>query len=304
MEAFRTIPFQQVKRIIGFIDTEPQSPTFGCADRYYWHYKLHDYHNARMQEACLLLAFFYLDKGADLCQNEKLFNLIKGVIGFWAKNLNQNGSVNEIFPHEQSFCASAFSLYAVTETIGLLDLKAEKETHQKEWEKCGDWLMKNGNWHISNQIAASALALYNLGELTREERFTTEARNRIERLLAGREQGGYFKEYGGFDLGYNTLTMSLLAQIYLKNKDERIKTALVKSNELIAKYLDAAGNYDCSAMSRGTAFLYPFSFKVTNSPILDTIKQGLAQDRILNPNWLDDRYLIGLANDYVLTYYS
>ena len=30
---------------------------------------------------------------------------------------------------------------------------------------------------------------------------------------------------------------------------------------------------------------------------------GLENDRIINPDWLDDRYLIGLSNDYLMTHY-
>jgi hypothetical protein len=56
-------------------------------------------------------------------------------------------------------------------------------------------------------------------------------------------------------------------------------------------------------MSRQTAFLYPFSFKFINSPTLEKIQKGLENDMILNPDWLDDRYVIGLTNDYLMTYY-
>ena len=56
-------------------------------------------------------------------------------------------------------------------------------------------------------------------------------------------------------------------------------------------------------MSRNTQFIYPFSFKVSRSPILEKIKKGIENDLILNPDWLDDRYLVSLANDYLMTYF-
>jgi hypothetical protein len=303
MEVFKNIPFGHIKRIIGFIDSDPGSATFGCADRYYWHYKLNDYANARFQECSLALAFFYLDKGSFLYSNQKLLELINGAILYWTKERHQNGSVDEIYPQEQSFCATAFGLYIITETIGLLKSDEAFNQNRNGLEKTGDWLLKNGNWHITNQIAASAAGLYNLGNLLQEKKYSDEARRRIEFLLAEFDKNGYFTEYGGFDLGYNTLTMSILARIYQKNNDNKILECLRKSEEKISVYLDEFGRYDNTGMSRHTQFIYPFAFKVLQSPIFSKIKQGIEKDLILNPDWLDDRYLIGLSNDYLMTCY-
>lgn len=57
-DIFKDKAYKHTKRIIGFIDKESESPTFGCADRAYWHYKTIDYFNARYQEAILILTFF------------------------------------------------------------------------------------------------------------------------------------------------------------------------------------------------------------------------------------------------------
>jgi len=303
-EIFKEKVYKHIRRIIGFIDTDENSPTFGCADRYYWHYKLKDYYNARFQEVSLVLAFFYLDKDAYLYKNEKLFGLIRGVINFYIKNLNRNGSVNEIFPHEQSFCATSFSAYIITETLNLLNLDNEKKKYKKELEKVGDWLSKNENWHIANQVAASAITLYNIGKICGNEKFLKESDRRVKILLNNFKKDGYFKEYGGFDLGYNTLSMSLLAQLYLKTKDKELINVIKLAEKHVEKFLDKYADYDNIKMSRNTNFIYPFSFKVLKSPILEKIITGLKEDRILNPDWLDDRYLIGLSNDYLITYYK
>ena len=68
-EIFKRKAYKHIKRIIGFIDTDPASITFGCADRNFWHYKLNDCSNARYQEACLILAFAYSDKNCFLYKN-------------------------------------------------------------------------------------------------------------------------------------------------------------------------------------------------------------------------------------------
>ena len=228
---FKKKAYKHIKRLLGLVDIEVDSVTFGCADRYYWHYKLHDYYNARFQETVLILAFVYLDQNNFLYKNKKSLDLIKGIINFWLNNLNRNGSVNEIYPYEQSFCATSFSSYIITEAILLLGLQDEYQDHNRKFEKVGNWLGKNNNWHIANQISASAVALYNLGVLVNDKKFIKESNNRINFLLKDYDKNSYFSEYGGFDLGYNTLTMSCLARIYQKTQDNRILEVLNKSNE-------------------------------------------------------------------------
>lgn len=300
---FKQKAFRHSKRIIGFIDNDIKSPTFGCADRNYWHYKIIDYHNARYQEVALFLAFFYLNKEGFLYKNENLLALIKGVINFWFKNLNKNGSVNEVYPYEQSFCATSFTAYIITETILLLDLMDIAKEYEKQLNTNGIWLSKNGNWHITNQIAASSIALHNLGILLKDDSLFSESSRRKNFLMRNYEESGFFSEYGGFDLGYNTITLSCLARLYQKTHDIGILNLLQRANILIDSYLDKYSRYDNINMSRNTEFIYPFSFKITKSGILDKVRQGLEKDMILNPDWLDDRYLIGLSNDYLMTYF-
>lgn len=300
---FKEKAFKHIKRVIGFIDNDITSPTFGCADRNYWHYKIIDYYNARHQETCLVLAFFYLDKDGFLYKNEKMLNLIRGVIEFWLKNLNKNGSVNEVYPYEQSFCATSFTAYIITETIFLLNLKEIKEIYRDKLSKVGLWLTNTGNWHISNQIAASAMALYNLGIMLSDDNFVKESFKRVDFLIENLKKNGFFEEYGGFDLGYNTLTMSILARFYQKTSYAGIIKILEQLNGVINSRLDKYAMYDKIDMSRNTEFIYPFSFKLTGSGILKKIRDGLEKDLILNPDWLDDRYLTGLVNDYLMTYY-
>jgi len=303
MQIFKNKSFRHLKRIIGFIDTDPQSPTFGCADRYYWHYKLHDFPNARFQEACLAFAFAYNDSTHFLYKNAKLKNLLNAVIGFWLKARNRDGSVNEAYPREHSFCATAFGLFIITETMEILGQKEISEKYLARLEKTGAWLGANMKHEIANQATASAIGLYNLGAMQDNDQFKTEAKRRVKILLDGFRQNGYFSEYGGFDLGYNTITMSLLAQYFRKTRDEEVYKILLAADKKLSGYLDENGAYDQTGMSRNTEFIYPYSFKVTKSDILDKIAKGVEQDVILNPDGLDDRYVIGLVNDYLLTYY-
>ena len=46
---FQNYADRQVARILTQMDRDPQSPTFGCFDRNYWHYKIRDYPSSILQ---------------------------------------------------------------------------------------------------------------------------------------------------------------------------------------------------------------------------------------------------------------
>ena len=62
-------------------------------------------------------------------------------MNYLVKIQNKDGSFNEWYPYENSFVASAFSSYAVSETLLILpELKSEKLT--KALEKSAAWISK------------------------------------------------------------------------------------------------------------------------------------------------------------------
>jgi len=197
-------------RILGFLDRskKEQSETAGCFDRYYWHYSLHDISNSRFQEAAYLLQFLYNSNELfGFYNNPRILEWLQNSITFWQKTLHIDGSCNEIYPFERSFCATGFSAMIITEILLKqpnlkIDLDALSLT--------GKWLKKNSNAHISNQMAASAAALYNIFLLTNADHFKAAAEQRIEALLKKFKKNNFFSEYNGFDIGYQTITLSVL----------------------------------------------------------------------------------------------
>ena len=71
MNPYKQIILLEVPKILSLLDRDEDSPTYGCFDRNFWHYKLNDYSNARMQEVCLILAFCHQDKEGEFYKNEK-----------------------------------------------------------------------------------------------------------------------------------------------------------------------------------------------------------------------------------------
>lgn len=296
---YRDIALNQVPRILGFGNRNITSQTYGSFDRYYWHYKLKDLNNARFQEVALLLALLYKNEFQRniYAKNSSILEWTKAVILFWDKIKNSDGSLNEIYPMERSFCATVMSTYAISEAILILDIKLPIDL-----EKVGHWISKNSKFSLSNQMAASALALINIFRLTSEKCYQKAAEDKIKNLLKVQDSAGYFPEYDGYDIGYQSLTLGFLSRYYKKFPNQQLSQAIYKGIEFLESKINDDGNYDNSGCSRNTKFIYPYTFAVFKSSIIKRVSQGLKSNKILNPAWLDDRYVIPLTIDYLETY--
>ena len=96
--------------------------------------------------------------------------------------------------------------------------------------------------------------------------------------------------------------MGLLYRYYQKTNEQEVLSSINKSLEFMEDKVNEDGSYDYSNTSRKTQFLYPFPFAILNSDISKRITKGLENNSIINPSWLDDRYVIQLTTDYLETY--
>lgn len=302
-------------RILGLIDRQERSETYGCCDRYYWHYRLHDLSNARFQEACLFLAILYTSEfeGNLYHRRASVLDWSLACIEYWMNRLASGGYCAEVYPYERSYCATAFSSFAVTETLLLFtqgDSAAQEKARaflaqgrvQDIFRRVGRWIMGHPNHDVANQLAAGAASLANLSLLTSEPGLQEGSDAILRRLRTDFDEFGYAREYGGLDIGYLSITHSLLAWMRDRSVESNgpppLAGMMEKTNARLDPLIDAWGNYDPRGTSRNTQFLYPYGFYRTGSPIFGRITKGIEENRIITPSWMDDRYCVALAVDY------
>jgi len=300
LDIYKQIAFSQIPRILGLGDRNPYSKTFGCFDRYYWHYKLLDFANARFQESALILALLYTDDsdGNIFYNRQTIYQWAIGAIKFWAEIQRRDGSFDELYPHEHCFCSTAFSTCAITESMLILDARCCLESVAK----AGNWLSHNENLRAANQMIASLLALYNVYLLTGDEKFQQAADEKLSKVLELQASEGFFPEYGGYDIGYLSICISYLAKYYKKTQNSKVYESLDKSVRFAQGKLRDNGSYDYSKTSRGTQYLYPHGLMIIAPHIIEKHIAGLESNEIMNPCWMDDRYCIPLTIDYLQTY--
>lgn len=299
----------QISRILGQLNRNPSSSTYGSFDREYWHYKTTDFSCARKQEATLTLALLWnlKDKKNPYYQNNGLLAWINAAMQFWMRIQNKNGSFSEWYPNECSFGATAFSLYAATEI--LLEFKENIKDFEKilkVFEKTGSWLAGRKEIRAENQECGAIAGLFNLYLLTKDEKLKTAVDEKVKQLQKRQNREGWLNEYGGADIGYLSLAIDYLAKYYSKSKDEKALAVIKKALEFIQYFMHpnytSGGEYG----SRNTEYLIPSGFETVNEKVADTIaffiRKVLSLGKGIGLKALDDRYLLYNGYTYLQAY--
>ncbi len=290
-----------IPRALTLGDRLQGSDTCGCYDRYFWHYKILDFANARFQEIAWLLAVVYSNKLCDspYYQNINVKKWALSAIQFWCQIQKSDGSVDEVYPFEHSFVSTAFSTFATTEAALIL----EDSSFNTSFEKSANWLASHNNMRVANQMAGAAAALYNTYLLTNNDKYRIAAKDKIKKLSTLQHNDGYFIEYGGFDMGYLSIGLSYLARYYEKSSDPQTGEMIKKAITFAKHKVSDDGTYDYSKTSRNTQYIYPYGFLHEEElSVINKHTNGLNQNRVVSPLTMDDRFFAPLTVDYLTTY--
>ena len=274
----------QIPKILTLLDRNLHSPTYGCFDRNFWHYKIIDFPSGMAQEFVLPLALAY---SLEIPNNpyylqEMIHKWIEAGILYAAKTAHLDGSCDDYFPFERASGATAFSLLASIESYQILGLNNYKIL--SFFEKRADWLVHHyESGKLANHEALIILCLELLSKLLETSKWDTAKANRLSRLLSWQSQEGWFTEYSGFDPGYHTLTISCLARIYELNKSEKLKDIITKAVELAAQFIHPDGSFGGEYASRNTYNFFPHGFELVGKWLPAALS-------------INDQFLIGLKN--------
>src|SRR5687768_17557725 len=119
-EALALIP-----KILTLQDRNAHSPTYGCFDRNFWHYKIIDFPSGMAAEFVwpLALAYSLPIPGNIYFQQPAIKESVEAGILYAARSAHPDGSCDDYFPFEKAAGAAAFSLLAGLEAYSLLGLR-------------------------------------------------------------------------------------------------------------------------------------------------------------------------------------
>jgi hypothetical protein len=272
-----------------------------------------DFPGSSFQIASLALALVYAKEYPNniYYKHPKIRDWAIAAMEFLSETQNPDGTCNDTYPYSWSVAVVAFPTYAVSEAYLLLhkDLKeSSKNVILKTLEKSGNWLLKSHDMNVTNQESAALIALYNLFQITGDERYRNGAENKMKLILKNQSPEGWFNEYGGGDIAYLTVTIDSLAKYYQKTGDKDILKILDKAIEFISYFVHPNGTMGGEYASRNPEFIIPSGFEILSeeiplaSSIADSNIRALNQGQIIGPITLDDTYLCWMLHTYFQAY--
>lgn len=303
-EVLRVLP-----RILALYDTNPISPTYGLGDRYRWAWKLIDFGNGTFQGAAHGLAWLLNHNllPTNFAQSAILRRIDAMFQG--AKTLcYPNGSLEEAFPFESSFCVTALVAYDLLSAIKLLqnNLNQERQTDYLDIIRpMIQFLHHAEETHafISNHLATAAAALYKWSLLTNEP---GEVRGQqiLERILAKQSPEGWFREYEGADPGYQTLCTYYLADLHYLRPDLGLLKPLQHSLQFLWHFAHPDGSFGGYYGSRNTRFYYPAGIEALAGEISEAavlaqfMRNSVEHQTTVTLSAIDEPNLIPMFNSY------
>ena len=258
-------------RILGSIDLGEVSRTHGLADRRRWAWRVSDFSDATWQSSAVGLAVLvssrllpdWLPEHAAVDATTSLGDGLRRLI-------RRDGSLEEAFPRERSWCVTALGALTLGEVMARLDDRISDET-RRAWtvdlDRMTRFLVSGDESHgvISNHRATVAAALMHGAEIG--DAGPARARHLLESLLEAEGNRGWWPEYGGFDPAYQTLCMHYLSLAHQRLSDSDplkadLKDAMSRGFETLAWFMHGDGSFGGAYGRRGGRFLVPSAAEV------------------------------------------
>ncbi|MGD0349304.1 MAG: hypothetical protein ABSB84_03180 [Verrucomicrobiota bacterium] len=295
-DVLRQVARLWLPRLLTQVCRDPSSPHFGCFDRDWWHYHIRDFPSIILQQGGYALHLAsQLDVQGE--QREGLRKLAAAACRFWNARATRRGAFEEYYPWEQGYPPLAFSLLAVMKLVaeGVADVNevragmaAASRQLQRRFES------QAANQQVAG-LAALAWCRKVSPELVPETRFESLA----ARSLALQTKEGWFEEYGGPDLGYLSVTVDCLWDLFDVTGDERFLISIDRAVACIKLFTAAtpAGSIGMHN-SRNTDYLVPYGLvrAARQWPTTENVELvgrllGSASDPAHFLNAVDDRYV-------------
>jgi hypothetical protein len=297
-------------RLLSLFDTDQTSVSYGLGDRYRWAWGLIDFGNGTFQGAAHGLSRLWeSDSWPYPTSTEQFLQRIDSLFEGAKYLTGKDGSMEEAFPKEGSYCVTALVAFDLICSIDLMSGIAEERQIGK-WSAVVSpmirYLVEADETHaiISNHLATAAAALARWDKRVKDVKVETKARLLLERILENQSREGWFREYGGADPGYQTLCTYYLADLHQVRPDWNLLPSLRKSVQFIWHFAHPDGSFGGHYGSRCTRFYYPAGMvalaeEIPEAKALSGFMRGaIASNQVVNLSAMDEPNLVPMFNAY------
>lgn len=246
---------QTVPRILTQIDRDPLSPSYGCCDRNWWHYRIRDFPSIILQQAG-----YAVHLAGQLAKYEEhapaLDTLAAASCAFWSNRASRFGAFEEYYPWERGFPPLAFSTLSMVKLAG--DGTVGREEIIRGVRAAAKQLTRRFESEAANQQVAGLAALAWIKKLYPDLVTTEEYETCRNRTLDLQSSEGWFVEYGGPDLGYLSVILDCLWDLHDATGEEVYLDSAGRSLEFMAELVEVTGASIGMHNARNTDYLVPY----------------------------------------------
>jgi len=297
-------------RVLAMFDTDRTNHSYGVGDRFYWAWGLTDFGNGTFQGAAHGLARLWCSGLWPYPTECKHFlQRIDALFSGAAKLTRTDGSLEEAFPNEGSFCVTALVAFDLLCALKLLRAELDDDTFER-WlgtvSPMIDYLMVNDETHaiISNHLATAVAALVRWHELVNAPATEKRAHQLLGCILSYQSDEGWFIEYEGADPGYQSLCTYYLADIHRIRPDWGLLEPIRKSIRFLWYFAHPDGSFGGLYGSRCTRFYYPAGLEALAEEIPEAnalakfMAQSIADSCVVTLSVMDEANLVPMFNAY------
>lgn len=299
-----------INRIISGYNFKHYSKYYGSFDRNFWHTKtISDFPSATYQQCILGLTKYVIELensiNKDVNQIKLLNKIIKGGIINWCNIQNSDGSQNEYYKYDRSFCPTVFTTFAISKSFLLkknIFSKQEKILIKQKIGKSCLWISKNLYFLSCNQLLAAHNALYYGKKILREKSINKNyhiLKDKIIHLYKSNK----LLEYGGIDTGYLFISLDLIYEYLIDEKlDLKIINLAKFFTEYLSNFLHPDGTIGGAYNSRNTTHVMPFGSLIYKS--LKTDSSYVIYEWFIKHNKKNNfKYLYEINDKYFFYFY-
>lgn len=297
-------------RLLSMFDADCTSRSYGMGDRYYWAWGLIDFGNGTFQGAAHGMARLWRHGLWPYdTPTEQFISRIDSLFNATANLTRKDGSLEEAFPNEGSYCVTALVAFDLLSAHDLLRPEIGEQMDSR-WQAIVapmiDYLKKADETHamISNHLATAVAALARWHSLTQAFDAELRARQLLDRILLNQSEEGWFKEYEGADPGYQSLCIYYLADVHKIRPDWQLLEPLRRSIQFLWHFAHPDGSFGGLYGSRCTRFYYPAGVLALASEIpeamvlADFMAQSIQHKRVVTLSAIDEPNFAPTFNSY------
>lgn len=299
-----------LSRVLSLFDRDPRSASYGIGDRQHVSWCTKDYANGTQQALAHGLARLLHDGTLPpFCPPEQVARVVESAFAGLARIARSDGSLEEAFPYESSFCVTALGLHDLLWAHRLCppDSPAAHRRRLAALAPLAHFLLRADERHgfISNHLATAAGALY----LWHTETGDTAAERcgalLLRRILDHASPEGWFQEYDGADPGYQSLCLHYLALLHAARPDLGLLPRLCQGIDFLTHFVFPDGSFGGVFGSRRTRFYYPTAAAMLAeqhppaAALHAAMSASIANMNCVTLSCMDDDNLAPMFNAYV-----